>query len=222
MAKQPIYTYFSPVDAINQQSQREVIDLWRNSWSAKGWNPIILSEQHAKGHKLYNEFVKHIDKFPTVNPKQYERACWMRWLALDVVGGGTMSDYDVMNFTWEPLEPAWFAIHEPENVPCLVQASPQMAKSVIRHILAHGPKDYKTENGKPHTSDMFLFQQKFERQKLRTCVEYYHPGWECAPTIHFATFALNKTHRGISKANAIRELTEKVKTECSHLPQHRQ
>ena len=39
-----IYTFYEEIEDINKEEQNEMIDIWKESWSKFGWNPIVLSK----------------------------------------------------------------------------------------------------------------------------------------------------------------------------------
>ena len=95
-----VYTYFDEVDGMNDQN--EIINSWAKTWSEAGWNPMIIGEAHARRHPRYNELRARFDAFPTPNPSDYELACYLRHVAMGVVGGGYLADYDTMNVNVPP------------------------------------------------------------------------------------------------------------------------
>lgn len=90
----------------------------------------------------------------------------MRWFALRTVGGGLMTDYDVVNVGLRPARmreavagrdcvcfcPCW--------VPAAVHATLAGCQRMIDILLAHKMTARDSYAGKPHTSDMFIFQQE--------------------------------------------------------------
>ena len=61
----------------------------------------------AERHPLFREFDERTKLLPTVNPGDYELACYRRWLAVARAGGGFMSDYDVVNYGFKPTDRDW-------------------------------------------------------------------------------------------------------------------
>lgn len=93
-----VYTYFED-QGIGHEA---TVDAWKNIWRAAGWKPVVLSEDHARAHPDYEPMKARFSSFPTTNPEGYEVACYLRYLAMAVVGGGFMSDYDVANVNVPP------------------------------------------------------------------------------------------------------------------------
>lgn len=89
-----IYSYYAEVPDLNRFDELKLITVWREAWTAAGWEPFVLSEWYARKHPLYAALDELVSKLPSTNPARYERACYMRWLALAAIGGGWMSDYD--------------------------------------------------------------------------------------------------------------------------------
>lgn len=83
---------------MSAKEQSTLIDIWRRAWKAQGWEPIILTPKDAKAHPRYEELHAKFAAFPTINPKEYEVACFDRWIAMAQVGGGICVDYDVLPF----------------------------------------------------------------------------------------------------------------------------
>jgi len=78
------------------------VEVWRRTWAAAGWKPVVLDERHAAAHPNYEEFKSKFASYPTTNPAGYEVACYLRHLALAAVGGGWLCDYDLFNVNLAP------------------------------------------------------------------------------------------------------------------------
>ncbi|KAJ8021941.1 hypothetical protein HOLleu_39286 [Holothuria leucospilota] len=173
-----MYTYFqkdnnTKPDAVNENNK--ILHLWERAWSLAGWKPRILTEEDAKRHPNYEEFSRKFWAFPTVNKKEYEIACFMRYLAMAAVGGGWMSDYDVLPFRLsgciEPLNDGGYTVYE-GYFPGLVSGTSQEFTRVAK-IMAN--VDWKAHsqhfsvNNKPHVSDLHC-HAKMVGDKLITSI----------------------------------------------------
>lgn len=189
-----IYTYYDPVHDLDCEHELKLMLLWRARWTAAGFQPYVLSEWHAQQHPKFEEWSKFIDALPSVNPPGYERACWMRWLALAQMKGGMMSDYDVIPYGENVIELLRIprtktGVHLFQKAcPSLVYADTDPLR-FINDVMENKP-GLRQINGKPHYSDMYAFEDLAERErpwlKLHDIVKSYgEPGWETAPFVHY-------------------------------------
>lgn len=97
VGKPNVYTYFSPVaSAPGKEEQIRLLNFWQKSWKEHGWEPVILTEADAKKHPRFEEWSAALAAKPTINPPSYERACWLRWIAMAAANANFMVDYDVL------------------------------------------------------------------------------------------------------------------------------
>lgn len=93
-----VYTYYQQVDKLKLgHKPLRLVEYWAIHWRSQGWEPVVLSIEDAKKHPYFPEYFKWIKKVKTTNPFEYEAACFLRHLAMSVVGGGLMTDTDVFN-----------------------------------------------------------------------------------------------------------------------------
>lgn len=208
-----IFTYHQPIPGLPDAGP--LLDLWRELWSIQGFTPVVLTEHDARDHPQFKPFRSTIAKLPTVNHPLYERACYMRHLAMLARGGGFLTDYDVMprSFTPDDLQTAtsrWpLVILEPTRVPCAIRAGVKGFQQIIDFISSYTLDPLRDiYAGRPHTSDMeILRRSKFKR--TAHCVEHLcsggperdqpGDGWRVSPMIHFSTYSfhkLKKTDKG--------------------------
>ena len=101
-------SYFQsiPNSDFSQQSE-ELIEVYKQSWSKHGWNPIVLNEEYAQRNELLHKLdLDNPDAnfYKTINPSswKYHRSCYCRLLAycqyVRENGATLYSDYDVMNY----------------------------------------------------------------------------------------------------------------------------
>jgi hypothetical protein len=195
-----VYTYYQFLASWGDQG--ELMALWAESWRRMGWDPVVLNQGHARNHPQWVDFINRVQpKFNSINPAGYDEACWQRWLAFDVMGGGLMVDYDVINVNWRhPVTlPPGVLILEQHRVPCAVAADSSGASNIVNHIMSH---EAAPRGG--HYSDMYMAQNNMLWPHDRVCREYDGYEWRGGNLVHVATGACHRAGR--RKVDVAREL----------------
>ena len=162
-----VYTYFED----QGMGHGATVEMWKTLWANAGWKPVVLSEEHASAHPDYDDMKARFATFPTTNPTGYEVACYLRYLAMAVVGGGFMSDYDVANVNvpppprcdWLPNE-GRLTTHE-EYTPAVMSGSGEEYERVVRAMYDADIDAVMAADDASMVSDMF-FLQYFRDQGL--------------------------------------------------------
>lgn len=214
-----VHTYYEPCYGIARPTK--LLNLWRESWEIKGWKTRILSESDAKDHPGYKSFSERISRYPTVNNPGYERACYMRHMAMVMQqdgreSGGLLVDYDCLLRSDGGMEalssylcPMFPVILEPTKVPCAVLGDENAFGDICDMLFNYDPK------GEKHVSDMTILRQQ-DIFTEHTCLEHLNsaspipnsPGneWKSAPIIHFSTYSFHKLGWKGDKADLIQRV----------------
>ena len=103
-----VYTYY---ENINFKQQNRLIKLWKNSWIKHGFEAIVLNRTDAEKHPFCAEFIQKLSSLhQSIANKPIDRyglSCWLRWLAYATQPEEKfyVSDYDVINHHFNPIEP---------------------------------------------------------------------------------------------------------------------
>jgi hypothetical protein len=202
-------TIFTYHENIPTWDHAQLVSVWRRSWQDKGWRAIVVGREAAKQHPLFGAFVKRTRTFPTVNDRQYEEACYVRWLAFAVMikitdGRALMSDYDVMNLNFHEDNLSHkihddVICHETTRVPCLIEATQHGANEIVNFILNREPGP---DCG--HYSDMYAFKES-TWPISNFCLEHGDPRWQEALAVHVASGAVQRAEPGADKTAFIKE-----------------
>lgn len=200
-----IYTYHMPISGLAEAGA--LLALWHKLWAAQGWNPIVLTEADASSSAQFKPYRAVISALPTVNHPAYERACYMRHLAMVERRGGFLVDYDVMPRRFTPADAQKDAsdrrmtFFEPTRVPCALKGSQAGFQDIVDFISNYKLKPEDSHAGKPHASDMEILR-KGRWKATAHCVEHLcsgsaqrdhlGDGWRTAPMIHFSTYSFHK------------------------------
>ena len=185
-----IYTFYERIDpeerstGMDDKSDNELLSVWEERWTAAGWEPRVLTLEDAKKHPQFEEYsakLKHIPmggKSGKGNNRVYNELCFLRWLAMSAVGGGTMSDYDLF-----PLGPYGTGTNTPPapeipdggsftvysiakdskgaGIPCLMSGSSNEWTRMAFSIVENGVQQKDSEE--THWTDMFaLMDLRFD------------------------------------------------------------
>lgn len=201
----PIYTYHMPIAGLAEADA--LLALWRELWAAQGWNPIVLTESDAAINPQFKPYRAVVAALPTVNHPAYERACYMRHLAMVERKGGFLVDYDVMPRRFTPVDAReasadrGMTFFEPTRVPCALKGGVAGFQGIVDFISSYEPQPTDIYNGKPHTSDMEILRQGRWKATAH-CVEHLcsglpqrdhlGDGWKLASMIHFSSYSFHK------------------------------
>lgn len=199
-----LFAYHVGVPDLNLYDELRLLTQWRHVWSTMGFEPFVLNEWHARQHPFYARYNAVVSQLPTGNPKIYELACWLRWLALSQVGGGVMLDYDVFpnpdvdsDTLWKVLSlstaseiAAEIKVLQAPCCPSVVFASKENALRFCENV-ASGKLGSRPQNGRAHFSDQYALDDLVtageEWVRVHDVVKIYSDAnWEKAPLLHFA------------------------------------
>jgi len=206
--KKKCYTYYEEIKTIDacakrKCTQKELLDLCKISWKKNGWDLIILDHSTAASHDFFPIYSSVVKKLPSINPKKYDYHCFIRWLAMAVVGGGLMIDYDVVNLGFENIEEykEKIAIYQ-GHVPCVVQGTEDQYLEMCMNFCKL--KDCISNiNKKPHVSDMIMLASgKIDFKKFTTVVDYPSSGI----LVHCSQWHCEKNNK--NKVDAMKELIQ--------------
>ena len=202
-----LHTYYTYCPAHNGRHEPALLEAWHTAWSALGVECDTMQSADAHQHPYFQEFDSAISDLPSVNSKEYEAACFHRWLALAECGGGFMSDYDVFptrHFKIEMLDTSGFdpsKLHIFQNLqicPSLVWCTPEVAVKFC-HIFATLELGFREFGGRPHYSDMYALYDLFHAGSglivPHDLVRDYQgcPDWDKAALVHFNNSAMQST-----------------------------
>jgi len=122
--------------------QDELLELWKKSWSDKGFEAIVLTKADAEKHPFYTEFIKKIEnlhlEIAEFSSKKYGLACWVRWLAYATQPEEKfyVCDYDVINHNFNPIEPDNDLTLLEGDCPCIASGTPSQFEALCKTIIS--------------------------------------------------------------------------------------
>ena len=186
-----------------------LVKLWRESWTRNGFDCQVLTEADARRHPDFDRLDAYVAKLPTVCGRQYERACWLRWLAFELSSPAVFCDYDVINFGWKPsdvpVERGEFTpLHGDSNgasTACVYADLHGVRWFVEQFYLAH--ENVITWQGKPHIGDMTLLWQLHPGFERYPCLHANHPMALQASLVHFQNDTVPEHWKGNLRYRAV-------------------
>jgi hypothetical protein len=197
-----IYGYHADVSqTVNSVDELRLTVLWRERWALAGFEPFILSEHDAQKHPRYEQAKEVVASMPTINPKEYEEACWLRWFALSAaapspVSGAWLADFDAIPRLGVPLigqltdfiEAGGVHVFQTPCCPSLAWGFPEAIEEFCARILErkYGRRDH---DGREHHSDQYALDDLMASGfvKAHDVVKLWtDKDWEKAPVVHFA------------------------------------
>jgi hypothetical protein len=95
-ARPIIHTFYTRIagkkeTGMTDDADQELLNAWKDEWTRHGWEPRVIGIETAQQHPDYGRLNAILEG---LTMKTYDRYCFLRWLAMSVVSGGWMSDYD--------------------------------------------------------------------------------------------------------------------------------
>ena len=189
-----IYTYYQNLNPQKEPENLWLLDVWKKSWSYYGWNPVVLTLDDAKRYPMYDQFHAKCQTYPTVNHKDYEMACYIRWLKMFDKSGWT-TDFDVINYGFEPIDYQNDIISLTGSMGGSTIFGPNMfyqnVIDVIMNYTFDETVDVITMYDKTltHVSDLTIMSRCLTPTKYFTLESRYGlDGYDKSPLVHYANY----------------------------------
>lgn len=183
-----IYAYYESLQANDQAIEFSKANLWKDSWTRAGWNPVMLNSSHAQisPHRIKLQ-KKLLETYPSLDKEKNEsvdviQLRFNRLCAIHAAGGGWVSDYDVLNYAFTPSIAAAYESNSfvlSGNPACVMYISKEICNAAIQRVLNEdlirdGVMKYEKEIFNPflelnidaleHIQDIKLMQEKFSKK----------------------------------------------------------
>lgn len=200
-----VFTYYEPINDKLFKDYEHILQVWQQSWSRNGWTPIVIGESQFRLHQeaaLYDDLVSQL---PTTNPKEYDRACFRRWLAMATLGG-VMTDADVVNRSFSPgclLYQSNLMIMGEHQVPCVVHGSRQQYLEACHQFTKYQVRPTDLFKGRPLVEDMTILRALHPADwfyQANQCGEYNSPRWEFKSLVHCSSESLGTRKLEVMKS----------------------
>jgi hypothetical protein len=193
-----VFTYYEPVLDNQDEERQKLLNLWRKSWTAYGWTPIVFDSNIAKKHPEYEQYYRAFYSFPTVNPKAYEVACFVRWVCMLVVGGGYLSDMDVMNYGFTPEDAAKMTdgslhVFTHDAVPAFTHGSNAEYERIV-NMFVYYSEPFDVYKGKLQASDMGMLRKFARAGKVKTSNILFEPNRNESKLVHYSS-SVTQSHK---------------------------
>lgn len=199
VSRQTVVTFYESADHTNATECAEVLDLWKEGWKSRGWNPVVLSSREAVKHPQFTEIMEAVRKLPFVGHEQAHAIRFMRWIALARLGGGLMVDYDLIpaDFTPHDLGDEGFAILDQETGKLVgLRLSREQAAKWVQSFAGYTQQPTDQKDGKPCVMDADVWHAAIETVGAGMAMEAHADG----KLVHFSSAVVPP---GLRKSDAI-------------------
>ena len=190
----PIFTFFQPVEELAYYHAEERVEMWKRWYYTRGWLPIVLNSHMALTLPHAQVYEAAFIALPTVNVKQYEINCFLRWMAIaQQPGGGLFLDYDIFDMTMQGMlsypeltgaceygELTTYGNHRP----MISHGNASELLGWVEYLAGYQMKDTDRVGWAPHISDMLI-----ARQNDPSLPFHERPP---IPWFHFSHYALDR------------------------------
>lgn len=202
-AQRTVFTYSAMDGHMGANEHQSILSFWREGWTSRGWNPVVLTSRDASGNGRYQELLARLKQIPGARVDQF-----VRWLALDNLGGGFLVDFDVLPGRLTPADLVKFeavAAFAGDDDSSLCAA--RFDRTNIRKW-ADALLTFEVQPGETEVSDRTLFDRVYNAEvdtfRFPLTVPYGETSWRDAPMVHFSSEAMLRSGvRGERKSAAM-------------------
>jgi hypothetical protein len=207
--RKTVFTFFNPENEHVADEEKLQLKYWTEGWKSRGWNPVALRMQEAMRNGRYAEFVAAVHKFPHIGDQHEWMNRWLRYLALDTVGGGLFTDLNVLPASFGPN-----ALNGQQGLICLgdemsmFYADEEACRAWLQSLIDYDLHDDDLLAEKPHVSDWTVMQREIAGALVRSekWTELYDAKeFETFRAVRFTDAAINRKGRGKRRSTAMEE-----------------
>lgn len=195
LSRQTVMTYYDSAHDIGHGQMTEELELWRQGWQSRGWNPVVLRLMDASRNPRFAEINAAIARLPYAGDRRVQRGEFLKWLALDTIGGGLLVNVD--------QQPNAFT---PQRLKAEMQVWRPQLKEFFDKVVSYAPAETDKRGDLPHVSDEAVGEFKASLMEWITVADVGGEKFKSADIVDFSDRALaDSRYRGQRRADVVRE-----------------
>lgn len=202
LSRTTVFTYYGTPSDVGHGESNEILELWKQGWQSRGWNPVVLRLMEASKHPRFAAMQAAVERLSFVGDKQEQKNQFYRWLALDSMGGGLLVNMDQLPNAFTPGA----------KVEAMTWRKGQELDALITQLIDYTIQSTDTLNGNPHVTDSTVFMDslKLGSRDMDTSepriVNYGGLNWREADIVDFNEQAIIASpKRGKRKSDVMQE-----------------
>lgn len=204
-SRKTVFTFSNPEPIGNADEEKATLAIWRQGWVSRGWNPVILHTQEVMKNGRYGALKAAIEKFPWIGDKHKWDNAWLRYLALDTMGGGLYADTEVIPGDFTPVDTDGIVGFEllSENTPSLFYADKPSVARWLDTIINYAVSDDDKMDSKPYVNDWTIMQRQIEDGAIKQqkfCETFGAKDYDTFKAVVFTDFAVSRNAKGKRKS----------------------
>lgn len=200
-AKKTVFTYVVLADNQSKSEETKKLELWREGWRSRGWNPIALGIRDAAKNGAFKRMEAHVGNLPYVGNGDTAKNRFYRWLALDSMGGGMMVDLDVLPGQFTPSDvirrDAGIVLAKPDmrGISAAFMDKATVGR-FVEQIIGYDTQVEDLVDGKANVSDLTVWTKIKDSVIEPTVFEYGEKGYQQAKLVQFSDEAVMRVTHG--------------------------
>lgn len=195
-----VFTFSNPTPNTNRAEETALLQMWADGWKSRGWNPVVLTRRDAARHSRFAEMIAAFEKLPTIGERDAALNRLIRWLALDLVGGGFMVEKDVVPNLFTPdaiaRRDVGLVISQDNDGISGAVFDRQNVQKFIEAIIRYDVKPEDSANGQPNITDMTVWRAHSPEGTMPIIVAFGDPGATDAKLLRFSVDAMSRNAKG--------------------------
>lgn len=189
-----VFTYYQPINSLSGDDKLQIL-IWKKTWEKHGWRTIVLNKNNIMIDELFTKFLEIVKKFPSVNSGTYDIRNYIKYMLMHQIGGGLLTDYDIINNGFEPKDLAEIIrkdilvnLHGTNQESGCCYGSKSAYLDACKYMESYDLSNCKIINGRKHTSEECILCKWDKVQTLDIAKHYsISSNWIDGKIIHFAT-----------------------------------
>lgn len=190
VARRVVFTYSNP--GLNKRNPDAAkLAIWRDGWRSRGWNPVVLGLRDATRNQNYKRMKDALDRLPVYGDRELASNRFLRWLALESMGGGVFVENDILPGQYTPGDvtdrAVGIVLTKPDSngINAAIFDRPNLQR-FIEEIIGYDAKPEDLTSGVPDVTDMSVWRSMKDSKIVPTVYEYGDNGYERAKLVRFS------------------------------------
>lgn len=203
-----VFTFYIQTPNTSKDDDARKLEVWRTGWRSRGWNPVVLTQRDATRNNKFTAMQANAERLPTTKERQAANYRFLRWLALESMGGGFMVDADVLPGQFTPTDlvrregGVVLTASDHGSISAMVVSKDHLTR-FIEAVIAYDVRPEDLSGGNPDINDFTVWRSMEGAEFDPVVVAVGENDYRKAKLVQFNSRAVAELNRGEKQAVAM-------------------